>query len=89
MDNIKIGYWMKHLLRILIVGSILITSASCIKEYTCQCKITFSGQPGLPAPEIREYTVTNTLKAADQECKDRSKVYSQSGITTTEACELY
>lgn len=80
---------MKQLLSVVVLAILTLSFSSCIKEYTCQCEITYRGKPGLPAPEVREYTVNNTLKAADQECKDRSKVYVHDGITTTEDCELY
>lgn len=73
-----------------IIGLLLaITMTSCVRDYTCQCKITFSGKPGLPEPQIREYSVSNTLKEAKKECSDRSQIYIVDGVTTTEECELY
>lgn len=76
---------------LLIISSLIaaLSFSSCVKDYTCQCKITFSGKPGLPEPQIREYELSNTLKQAKEECENRSQVYTSDGVTTTEACELY
>lgn len=70
---------------------LLISTAltSCVKEYTCQCEISFTGKPGLPEPYIRDYKMSNTFKEADQECTNRSRQYSDDGVITTERCELY
>lgn len=80
---------MKLLLPAALLFTLSFSLTSCVKEYTCQCKITYSGKPGLPESHIREYEVSNTLKKADQECRNRSKIYTEDGITTTEECELY
>lgn len=63
--------------------------SSCVKDYTCQCRLTFSGKPGLPEPQIREYSLSNTLKEAKQECESRSRTYEVDGVRTVEECELY
>lgn len=72
---------------ILVFGATSLTS--CVKDFTCQCKISFSGKPGLPEPYIREYSLANTLKEAEQECANRSRHYVEDGVTTTEECQLY
>lgn len=83
---------LNHMKKLIYIAVLLFgvgTMTSCVKEYTCQCKISFSGKPGLPEPYIREYSVTNTLKEAEQECANRSRSYVEDGVTTTEDCELY
>lgn len=65
------------------------TFTSCVRDYTCQCQITYSGKPGLPEQHIREYSLSNTLEEARQECENRSNTYVSDGITTQEKCELY
>lgn len=80
---------MKRLIYIAVILLSVFSLTSCVKDYTCQCKITFTGKPGLPEPYIREYSLSNTIEEAKQECENRSRHYVEDGITTTEECELY
>ena len=62
---------------------------SCTKEYTCQCKMTYSGNPGLPDVTTREYKIKDTKKEADAKCTANSATYQKDGITTVEECKLW
>lgn len=68
---------------------VLFAATSCTREYTCQCKMTSSGQPGLPAPVTREYPITDTKKNAESACKAKSNTTNAGGITTVEDCDLF
>ncbi len=73
------------LLLLLTVGA-----ASCTREYTCQCQIKYTGQPGLPDSTIKEYPIRDTKEKARDLCKGNSQeATTTSGITTTEICDLY
>ncbi|XZF14707.1 hypothetical protein ACTHGU_01075 [Chitinophagaceae bacterium MMS25-I14] len=67
----------------------LVGFSSCVRSYTCQCVISYSGQPGLPDTSIQEYTVKDTKKKAKKICEDNSSTSTQGGITTVENCHLY
>ncbi len=70
--------------------AILTSASSCVREYTCQCTITYTGQPGLPEPVHREYPLRDTKGNARDLCKGNSqKPKQQGGITTEEVCDLY
>lgn len=79
---------MKKVFYIIITIFIAMLFTSCVREYTCECKISFSGQPGLPDPYTRDYSLSNTRKKAVKECEELSRTYSDGGITTTEECKL-
>jgi hypothetical protein len=68
---------------------ILLSASSCTREYTCQCKMTSTGQPGLPAPAVREYPITDSKKNAESSCKAKSNTTNSGGITTVEECDLF
>ncbi len=68
---------------------ILFSATSCTREYTCQCTITSTGQPGLPAPTTRDYPITDTKKNAESSCKAKSNTFNSGGITTVEDCDLF
>lgn len=63
--------------------------SSCTKEYTCQCKMTYSGNPGLPEVTTREYKITDTKKDAEAKCAANSATFEQDGVTTVEDCKLW
>lgn len=63
--------------------------SACTREYTCQCEIKYSGQPGLPAPVQREYTIRDTKKKAANICEDNSSNSDAGGVHTEETCEIY
>ena len=68
---------------------LLLSFASCTREYTCQCKMTYSGAPGLPEGTVREYPITDTKKKARSSCQAASGTYDDGGIHTVEECDLF
>lgn len=72
------------------VLTVLISLSSCVREYTCQCTIKYSGQAGLPQDVHREYPIRDTKGNARDLCKGNSqKPTEKGGITTEETCDLY
>ena len=63
--------------------------SSCIREYTCQCEIAYSGKPGLPDTLITSYKLADTKKNAETLCRENSKESEDNGIKTVETCDLY
>lgn len=63
--------------------------SSCTKEYTCECKMTYSGNPGLPNETVRDYKIRDTKKEAESKCAGNSATYEKDGITTVEDCKLW
>lgn len=76
-------------LAITTMGGAAMLLTSCTREYTCQCTITYTGQPGLPDPVMKEYKITDTKKEAESKCRAHSETTDVNGITTTEACDLW
>jgi hypothetical protein len=69
---------------------VLIGFSSCVREYTCQCVIKYSGQPGLPDSVIKEYSIRDTKKKAKSLCQGNSTApVTNGGITTEEVCDLF
>ena len=66
-----------------------ITCSSCVREYTCQCRIKYSGQPGLPDSMVREYPIRDKKDDAKSLCEQNSMHTVQGGIKTDEDCKLY
>lgn len=62
--------------------------SSCVKSYVCHCDISYSGQPGLPDSNSKEYTVKDTKSNATSKCSANSGTYNNNNITTTENCYL-
>ncbi len=77
----------------LLLGTLCLVFAcsSCVREYTCQCKIKYSGQPGLPDSTIREYPIRNSKDKAQALCEQNSShtTDNSSHITTDEDCKLF
>lgn len=67
----------------------LIFATSCVREYSCQCKMTYTGAPGLPEGEARSYKIKDTQTKAKETCRNSSKTYDKNGIHTVEECELF
>jgi len=67
----------------------MVTMGSCTKNYTCQCVISYSGQPGLPDTVVNNYNIKDTKSGAKSKCSGNSATYSQNGINTVENCYLY
>ncbi|RYE23202.1 MAG: hypothetical protein EOP51_11290 [Sphingobacteriales bacterium] len=63
--------------------------SSCIRTYTCECQVTYSGQPGLPDTISREYSVSDTKKKAKSACEGNSSTSENGGIKAIEDCHLY
>ena len=68
---------------------VLLTATSCTRKYICQCQMVYSGAPGLPVGEIREYPITDSKKNAESACKGSSKSYDNGNIHTDENCDLF
>ena len=68
---------------------LIVGASSCTREFTCQCYISYSGQPGMPDTLLREYTITDTKKNAEKLCQDHSGTYEEGGIKTVETCDLW
>ena len=77
------------LLLLAVFGTIFMTS--CSKKYICQCKIMYSGSPGLPDSTANEFDIYNTKSAAESICKEESyeNTDSNTGIKVKETCVLY
>lgn len=82
---------MKFRFLLVLVSAFVIVAgmSSCVREYTCQCVIKYSGQPGLPDSTIHEYTVRDTKKKAKSVCEANSGTYENGSIKTVEDCHLY
>lgn len=77
------------ILTIGLLGGLTLSTSSCTREYTCQCTMTYSGQPGLPESTIHNYQIKDTKKNAKEMCENNSAVYQEGTITTREDCELW
>jgi hypothetical protein len=75
----------------LLIGALLImlTMNSCIHDYTCECVITYSGQPGLPDTLTRDYSISDKKKDAEKTCEQNSTTSDKDGVHTVEDCHLY
>ena len=76
----------------LLIAALFVTMigfSSCTREYICECKISFSGKPGLPDTITQEYPLRDTKKKAQSLCEANSSKKEESGITTIEDCYLY
>lgn len=67
----------------------IVATSSCVKKYTCQCVIKYSGVPGLPDSAIQEYDITDKKSNAESACKAESYTHDANGIHTEETCKLY
>ena len=63
--------------------------SACVKDYICQCQISYTGQPGLPDTTIKEYNITDTKKKAKSTCESNSSASDRNGIHTVVNCYLY
>jgi hypothetical protein len=70
------------------IAGIMVMS-SCVKNYTCQCTISYSGTPGLPDTVTQQYSISDTKSGATSKCKGNSGTYSNNGIATVESCVIY
>jgi len=76
-------------LLIALCAFVLMAATSCTREYVCQCKMTYTGAPGLPQGTVREYSITDTKKNARSACQASSKTYDAGGVHTVEECDLF
>ncbi len=70
-------------------GVTMLMSSSCVRDYTCQCQIVYSGSPGLPDTVVHEYPVRDSKKKAKSICEQNSTTSDNNGIHTNEDCHLY
>jgi hypothetical protein len=68
---------------------VLLSATSCTREYVCQCKMTYTGAPGLPQEVTREYSIKDTKKNARAACKANSLTSDNGGIHSVEDCDLF
>jgi len=74
--------------------AVLFAMSSCTKSYTCHCNFAYSGSPGLPDSNFKEYNIVDSRKNAVSKCSAESKTYSNKdsyGVTinAVETCYLY
>lgn len=77
---------------LLLAAAVLaVTCSSCVQDYTCQCKIKYTGQPGLPDSLIREYSIRDKKDKAKSACEENSTHTTDpmTGIKTDEDCKLF
>lgn len=77
---------------IIVTSLILMCSLnSCVREYYCQCHISFSGATNLPDTTMNEYIIKDTKDNAEKLCEGASTSSSDpiTGIKTTERCSLF
>ena len=72
----------------------VISMSSCIKNYTCQCSIVYSGYPGLPDSTTTSYEIKDSKSNAKSKCSAQSGTYTNTDnngtqIQTVETCALY
>jgi hypothetical protein len=67
----------------------LFFATSCVRTYQCQCKMTYTGAPGLPDGEVRSYKIKDTQGGAKSKCEASSATYDKNGIHTVEDCTLF
>lgn len=77
------------LFNIALLLCLLFVGTSCTREYICKCEISYTGAPGLPSENVREYPITDTKKGAQSICENNSREYNDAGIKTVETCTLY
>lgn len=77
----------------LLLGAVVlaISCSSCVHDFTCQCKIKYSGQPGLPDSTIREYSIRDKKDKAKSLCEQNSSHTTDqtTNIKTDEDCKLF
>ncbi len=66
-----------------------VSCSSCVRDYTCRCRIKYSGMPGLPDSSYREYPIRDTKDKAKSICEQNSAHIEKNGIKTDEDCALY
>ena len=81
--KLRPGLWL------VLVFTLMIGMSSCVRNYTCQCQISYYGAPGLPDTIIKEYDIKDTKKNAASACEANSKTFDNNGIHTKEDCSLY
>jgi len=78
----------RSLLFALFILSVL-SYTSCIKKYTCVCKIKYTGTPGLPDSSIKEFEITDSKSKAKTKCSNESGNYTYKNINTVANCDIY
>ena len=73
---------------LLVLGTMFVAS-SCVKKFTCQCQVKYTGAPGLPDSTVREYEIVDSKKKAESLCEQQSFEKEANGIKLKEVCKLY
>ena len=68
---------------------ILVGMSSCVRTYTCQCYISYSGQPGLPDTLLQEYQIKGIKSQAKTDCQSHNMNKTTNGVTANVNCDLY
>ena len=74
---------------LLLGGITVLGGTSCVRDYTCQCDIKYTGQPGLPDSLTKEYPIRDTKSKAKSLCEANSSSADANGIHTEEKCHLF
>jgi hypothetical protein len=68
---------------------IMTSMTSCVREYICQCQITYSGHAALPDSSVNNYTIKDTRNKAKKLCEQNSYEATKENVHTVEKCQLY
>jgi hypothetical protein len=64
--------------------------SSCTREYICQCRIKYTGNPpGLPDSSTQEFMIRDTKDEAFIKCEANSVLITENGITFDQKCRIY
>ena len=74
---------------LLAFAGVTLLLSSCVREYTCQCQIVYTGTPGLPDTLVREYPIKDSKKKATTLCEQNSTTADNNGIHTEEKCTIF
>ncbi len=67
----------------------MMSYTSCVKKYICHCDIKYSGYPGLPASNSKEFEIQDLKSGAKTTCEKESDSTVNNTITAVETCYLY
>ena len=67
----------------------MMSYTSCVKKYICRCDIKYSGYPGLPPNNSKEFEIQNTKSNAKTTCEKESDSTVYNNIKAIETCYLY
>ena len=67
----------------------MMSYTSCVKKYICRCDIKYSGYPGLPPNNSKEFEIKDLKGTAKTTCEAESDSTVNNGIKSVETCYLY